>query len=108
MSKSKQINVSFIHEMIKFNEIFVSLLAEKNELIVVIVPLLLIYDILMLVCSLIEIYHILIVNIIIEIKIGKELEYTIGAPCVYFGHRVLISISAIISSSAFLISDKGI
>ena len=32
-SKSKQSNVSFIHEMVIINEILVSLLAEKNKLI---------------------------------------------------------------------------
>ena len=73
-SQRKQTNVSFIREMLILNELVVSLLADKNRLIVIILPILLMYDILLMVCSLIEIYHILIINIIIDIKIGKEIE----------------------------------
>ena len=43
-----------MHEMAIFNECLVSLLAKKNKLIIIILPILLMYDILLLVCSLID------------------------------------------------------
>ena len=99
-------NRNSLKELTLFNELVVVLLDQNNSLIINILPFLIIYDLLLIINTLIEIYHVILLNIIVELHIGSQ--HTLLELYTKNNYQLLLSINLLIQQQYLIDKDNEI